>query len=88
MRLDLTYPQCEHLGVKAKQKRAYQKKAAGYVADLILDSLESYPEEERQDRLAGVHAGLSGGSGRHNKRSKRSSKQASPRVSRRSAARR
>lgn len=43
-----------------KQKRAYQKKAAGYVADLILDSLERFPEEERQARLARVHNALRG----------------------------
>lgn len=71
-----------------KQKRAYQKKAAGYVADLILDSLEGFPEEERQARLARVHAALSGRSGKHNKQPKRSSKRASPPLSRRSAAHR
>jgi len=47
-----------------KQKRAYQKKAAGYVADLILDSLENLAEPERQARLKQVHAALSGGSPR------------------------
>jgi len=46
--------------VTTKQKRIYQKKAAGYVADLILDSLERLPKEERQARLVQVHAGLRG----------------------------
>lgn len=49
-----------------KQKRVYTKKAAGYVADLILDSLERLPEEERQVHLKLVHDALSGGSGEHN----------------------
>lgn len=71
-----------------KAKRAYQKKAAGYVADLILDSLEQLPEAERRARLKQVHATLSGASDKHGKRPKRSSKQASLRLSRRSAARR
>lgn len=72
----------------AKRKRAYQKKAAGYVADLILDSLEQFPEEERQARLKQVHAALNGGSGKRGKRPKRSSKRANSQLSRRSAARR
>lgn len=71
-----------------KAKRAYQKKAAGYVADLILDSLEQLPEGERRAQLKQVHAALSGASDKHGKRPKRSSKQASLRLSRRSAARR
>ena len=69
-----------------KQKRVYQKKAAGYVADLILDSLERLPEEKRQAQLKQVHAALSGGSGKHSKRPKRSSKGPNLRLSRRSAA--
>lgn len=72
----------------SKEKRVYQKKAAGYVVDLMLDSLERFPEEERQARLKQVHASLSGGSGKRSKRPKHSSKQASPPQSRRSAARR
>lgn len=71
-----------------KQKLVYQKKAAGYVADLILDSLEQVPEEKRQAQLKQVHAALSVGSGKHSKRSKRSSKRGNPRLSRRSAAHR
>lgn len=43
-----------------KQKRAYQRKAAGYVADLILDSLDRFPRKERQRRLARVLAALDG----------------------------
>lgn len=74
--------------MSSKEKRAYQKKAAGYVADLILDSLEGFPEEERKARLKQVHAALSGGSGKHSKRSKRSSKRASLPLSQRSATRR
>jgi hypothetical protein len=54
-----------------KQERAYQKKTAGYVADLILGSLERFPERERQARLKQVHAALSGGSGLQSKRPKR-----------------
>lgn len=64
MLFELTLRQNEDVGVKRKQKRVYQKKAAGYVADLILDSLERFPKEERQARLARIHAELS-------KRSKR-----------------
>ena len=45
-----------------KQKRAYQKRAAGYVADLILDSLESLPERRRQERLKKVCAALTNSS--------------------------
>lgn len=71
-----------------KQKRVYQKKAAGYVADLILDSLEQVQEEKRQARLKQVHASLSGDSGKHSKRPKRSSKGPNLRLSRRSAAHR
>jgi hypothetical protein len=74
--------------VTTKQKRVYQKKAAGYVADLILDSLEQVPEEKRQAQLKKVHAALSAGSGKHSKRSKRSSKRVNLRLSRRSAAHR
>jgi hypothetical protein len=74
--------------VTTKQKRVYQKKAAGYVADLILDSLEQVPEEKRQAQLKKVHAALSGDSGKHSKRSKRSSKRPNLRLSRRSAAHR
>lgn len=44
--------------VTAKQKRVYQKEAASYVADLILDSLERFPDEERQARVKQVHAAL------------------------------
>jgi hypothetical protein len=51
-----------------KQKRAYRKKAAGYVADLILDSLESFSEPKRQAQLKRVHAALSAGSGKQSKR--------------------
>lgn len=72
----------------SKTKRAYQKKAAGYVADLILDSLEQFPEKERQTRLKRIHAALSGASGTHDKRPKRSSKESSLRLSRHSAAHR
>ena len=71
-----------------KQKRVYQKKVAGYVADLILDSLEQVPEEKRQAQLKKVHAALSAGSGKHSKRSKRSSKRGNLPLSRRSAAHR
>ena len=55
----------------AKQKRVYQKKAGGYVADLILDSLERFPEVERQARLKLVHGALADGSGKRCKRPKR-----------------
>lgn len=41
-----------------KQKRAYQKKAAGNVAELILDSLERFPEEELQARVKRLHSVL------------------------------
>lgn len=58
--LDLSPGQCEDAVVTTKQKRSYQKKAAGYVADLILDSLDQFPEEERQARLKQVHVALSG----------------------------
>jgi len=88
LNLDLALCECEDATVTPKQKRAYLKKAAGYVADLILDSLEGLPEEERQARLKQVHASLSGGAGKHSKRPKRSSKRASPQLSRRSAAHR
>jgi gamma-glutamyl phosphate reductase len=44
--------------VTTKQKRTYQKKAAGCVADLILDSLERFPEKERAARLKCIHAAL------------------------------
>jgi len=74
--------------VTTKQKRAYEKKAAGYIADIILDSLQGLSEPQRKARLKQVHTALSGGSGKHNKRPKRSSKPASLRVSRRSAAHR
>lgn len=57
--------------MKQRQKRAHQKKAAGYVADLILDSLENFPEQERQARLKQVHAVLNDGSGRQSKRPRR-----------------
>jgi hypothetical protein len=72
----------------SKTKRAYQKKAAGYVADLILDSLEQFPEKERQARLKRIHAALNSASDKHSKRPKRSSKRPSLRVPRRSAAHR
>ena len=42
-----------------RRRRAYQKKAAGYLADLILDSLEQFPKKERHDRLKKVHKALS-----------------------------
>jgi hypothetical protein len=71
-----------------KTKRAYQKRAAGYVADLILDSLDQFPENERQARLKRVHMALSGASDKHGKRPKRSSKRPNLRLSRRSAAHR
>jgi hypothetical protein len=45
-----------------KQKQAYKKKAAGYVADLILDSLESFAEPERRARLKKVCAALTNSS--------------------------
>ena len=71
-----------------KQKRAYQKKAAGYIADLMLESLDRFPEGERQARLKQVHAALGDGSGKHSKQPKRSLKRGSRPLSRRSAARR
>jgi hypothetical protein len=49
--------------VTAKQIRTYQKKAARYVADSILDSLESFPENEQVVRLKRVHAALRSRSG-------------------------
>ncbi|PYT79257.1 MAG: hypothetical protein DMG40_17250 [Acidobacteria bacterium] len=55
----------------------------GYVADLMLDSLDGFPEQERQARLKLVHAALSGSSGNNSKRPKRSSKRASSPLSRR-----
>ena len=54
--------------MKTKQKRAYKKKAAGYVADLILDSLEGLAEPERQARLKRVYTALRAHSGRQSKR--------------------
>jgi hypothetical protein len=58
--------------VKTKQKRAFKKKAAGYVADLILDSLERFAEPERRARLKRVHAALGASSGKQSKRPRRS----------------
>jgi acetamidase/formamidase len=43
-----------------KQERAYEKKAAGYIADLILDASERFPARERKIRLARVHKALAG----------------------------
>jgi hypothetical protein len=50
--------------VTTKRNRAYQKKAAGYVADLILDSLERFPEKEHEARLKRIHAALNNRSAR------------------------
>ena len=54
--------------MKTKQRRAFNKKAAGYVADLILDSLESVAESERRTRLKRVYAALRASSGKQSKR--------------------
>lgn len=86
LQLDLTECQCEDAIVTTKAKRAYQKKAAEYVADLILDSLEQFPEKERQARLKKIHATLSVAADKRSKRPKRSSKRPSLRLSRRPAA--
>jgi hypothetical protein len=45
-----------------KQKQAYKKKAAGHVADLILDSLEGLPDQQRRARLKKVCAALTNSS--------------------------
>ncbi len=55
-----TLMQSEDAAVTTKQKRAYQKKAAGYVSDLILDSLEGFPDDEQEVRLKNIHAALNG----------------------------
>ena len=39
----------------AKEKRAQQKKAAAYIAALMLESLERFPKEERDLRLKQIH---------------------------------
>jgi hypothetical protein len=41
--------------VTAKQKRAKQKKAVTFVAELILESLDQFPKEERKKRLTDIH---------------------------------
>jgi hypothetical protein len=41
--------------VEAKTKRAEQKKAAVYIAALMLESLERFPTEERALRLKQIH---------------------------------
>jgi hypothetical protein len=62
--LDLDFAQCHCEGstVTTKQKRGCKKKAAGYVAGLILDSLESFAEPERRARLKKVCAALTNSS--------------------------
>jgi len=47
-----------------KQTRARQKRAASYVAGLILDSLDQFPKEERSRRLRDVHKALKVSSGK------------------------
>jgi hypothetical protein len=37
------------------KKREKQKKVAGYVASLITDSLDQFPQEERKRRLKDIH---------------------------------
>ncbi len=68
-----------------KQKRAQQKRAATYVARIILNSLYQFPKGEREQRLKDVHRALKTGPNKRGKRATRSSTLASPRVSRLSA---
>lgn len=46
------------------RKPSRQERAAAYVADLILDSLEQYPAMERRARLRKIHTALSAASGK------------------------
>ena len=64
----------------AKQKRAKQKKAATFVAGLILESLDQFPKEERKKRLSDIHRILN--SSKRGKPSKRLPSGENRRVSR------
>jgi len=68
-----------------KNKLAKQKDAAHFVAGLILDSLDQFPEKERKTRLNDIHKALKA-SPKRGKLSKRSVTPRSPRVSRRASA--
>ena len=71
--------------MNVKAKREHNRKAAAYVADLMLESLEQFPPEEREQRFQDARKILRGDTLKTRKPSKRSSKAPSPRVSRRAA---
>lgn len=50
--------------MRTRQTRAVREQAAKYLADLILDSLSSFPEEERQKRLKDIYRALDAGAKR------------------------
>jgi len=68
-----------------KRKLGKQKEAANFVAGLILNSLDQFPEKERKTRLNDIHKILKASPDR-GKLSKRSATPRSPRVSRRASA--
>lgn len=70
-----------------KNKRANQKQIIADVADLLLESLDRFPEKERQKRIKAVHKALNSRS-KSGKTSKPSSTRPSLRLSRRAAAHR
>ena len=74
--------------VNSRSKLIQQKKAANYIAGLMLDSLQQFPKEEQERRLQEIHKNLKSRPSKPGKHSKRSPKRASLPLSRRSAARR
>ena len=72
--------------MNGKAKHADEQKAAGEVADSILDSLEQFSPAERKIRLRDIHRLLRTDSSTTKRTSKRSSKAPTPRRSQRVAA--
>lgn len=57
-----------------KEKRAKQKKAANYIAQLMRESLQQFPKEEQVERVEEIHQiALKIGQNKLGKPSKRSS---------------
>lgn len=72
----------------SKQKRANQKRAATLVAEIMMNSLDQFPEAERKKRLKEIHSTLQSTSNDRGKPSKRPANVQNRRQSRLSSAHR
>jgi hypothetical protein len=74
--------------VAPKAKNGKNRKAATYMAELMLESLQQFPEKEQDERLKDIHRILKNSRAKTGTLSRRSSRLQNPRESQRASKRR